>query len=1175
MSGFRSRGRGIPGIPGRRGGRGGPGGRLPGSSMYDTAITELNRYKFDPDSKNIIAKVSEIHGRAGDCPGKPDLNNFLTALPRGSPGDRSAAVGAAITFIKQLRTICGGSASRDGRQSSVDVSLIDVESLYKRLNRQLTEYIRRLAAIEPGIKAHPDAIAPPDASDPLATERAKKLSERYRRLNLDIETLKSDVNVIVSAVQQERTSDSSAIGTRDVTPFLGTYYRSLLAILASLTGGIGGVGGDIRGDLFPSTRELDERSARLAKDITARLVALEFDLREEMERKEVVVAKKGQILLVNFITTMDIQGDTKLKEYVTSTKPLYYFHMNPAPPNYIAGDKVIHNSKLATITGVTHPTYTITYDYRSTAPGLAVPITELRPIVPLYEIGDKVIYKTKLATITKNTNRAIAAPFQATAFYMITYDDKTVAPTAAIPEADLVPAEETAPAGVYKKYKDLDTYEKIEAVNGVAFIQIVKEYKGLKDSEFMTADEKFVFDNDVCKYLFRLPDGTNSFSYEDAVQKNPDFKKQVMFLAVIHQMQFIGTLMKYQATPLDASSDKTVPGTKAEGEQVAEDAKIAAERAKATAEDAKATAETVKNTAETKKTVAEDAIKRLPPPSNIKSRAESKIETNINTKENILKQLESDKNAKQKEIDTKKDQIARLTQDRDAAIQKGDMNNIRRLLIQINTETGLLTGLLGELPAIDAGITINNILIADLIDQANINNFIIGRIKQLDFAKRQLATAEANLARTTAELKTASNEFDRINKIYEEIEGSRTTAEKDKLYDVPSFRGTTTPGSAGTNATRKMEQLRTMFINKYKYTRDFQLSIDGKRVLGDTIPPITNIHATSIKQTEITVAWEGGDDDELYTVSCTGSATPIIVKGNNRTATFTGLTPATDRTITIEDSKKVSVSSSPIGTFAATITGVNVERVTQTEITLIWEGGIDADNYTYTVTSTSPPPPPPPPPQTLLGNVRTVTFTGLTANTTYTIAITHAGTLEGTITVKTIPASISSYTSSAMGKIDTWIKTLYKSEQDPNYSIQTFTAIQAQLETGSILPPLGVSSAAAKVAPGTMGAIPNEQARMSGMDKLMEMVEKEATDYTMQLAELIIKLGINFLQVYQPSLLTESKKKSFNVADIDGMLLMAMKSLQTSKKGYELEQVKEKYAKIHDKILEYERTKPL
>jgi hypothetical protein len=124
-----------------------------------------------------------------------------------------------------------------------------------------------------------------------------------------------------------------------------------------------------------------------------------------------------------------------------------------------------------------------------------------------------------------------------------------------VSEENLEPMDPFAPRGLDTLFSDPNTYEKIAAVNGYGFLQIVKNFKGIMHHSDMSPEEQFVFQNDLCQYLFTIPGGKKDFSYEIAI-KNPDFKMQMCFLGVIHQLHFIGTLMK-QALKQEASADAT------------------------------------------------------------------------------------------------------------------------------------------------------------------------------------------------------------------------------------------------------------------------------------------------------------------------------------------------------------------------------------------------------------------------------------------------------------------------------------------------------------------------------------------------------------------------------------------------------------------------------------------
>jgi len=162
----------------------------------------------------------------------------------------------------------------------------------------------------------------------------------------------------------------------------------------------------------------------------------------------------------------------------------------------------------------------------------------------------------------------------------------------------------------------------------------------------------------------------------------------------------------------------------------------------------------------------------------------------------------------------------------------------------------------------------------------------------------------------------------------------------------------------------------------------------------------TSIMGSSITQTGFSLTWSGGTGATSYTFSLNGSAaTPISSSVSNKTATFSGLTAGTTYAIIItavNSFGSTPSSSTSIPTLPSNITNLTSSAITSTSFTLTWSGGTGATSYTYTnngssISSSN---------DQGVAN-KTVSFSGLSAGTTYSIVI-NATNSSGTTSSSSI-----------------------------------------------------------------------------------------------------------------------------------------------------------------------------
>jgi hypothetical protein len=732
--------------------------------VFKSARAKINTAKGDINNiKNIL---KELWGKV-TCPAgktKPNLNLNL-------PSDGKQASANANNQINALKAACGSQYGIPGTPGTPgttdrfpDITVYDVDALYKKLERKLNEYNDMLKGFESQIDATKglegksadtttaivvDKAKPLSPEDQIKRERQRSYGERLLNLQRDVETLKEEISAIVSFVQK---------GTKDTTPFLSNYYKTLIAIQSAL---IGGIVTDTSSGSFVSGRESDDRLARLAKDITGRIISLKLDL-QYSAKKAIVEPTVAPPAKIDFITNTDIQDPAKLKEYLTSSKPYYYFDL-----------------------------------YGS-----------------LYDIGDKITHTGKKGTIE-------LVNFSAPPTYTIKYDDGTHS-SLNIPETAISPADAT-PTGIYKKYRDKDVYAKIEAINGAGFLELIKQYTRIKST--LTEEEAFAFENDLCKHVFRLPAGIKSISYKDMVSTETG-KTQLGFLAVIHQMHFIGTLMKRQIVPIQASINPK---------------NISAEEASATA--AIAAADTAKNKKEGEKNATDKqlqsaktdfdtktkAMTSIPMTketliqwmrgTNAEAKANRDLEAQFQTIENTLTPLQKEKEESQTKIDELREKYNKYVEQQKSylAATTLDYATLKDLQIKMNSLNDEKTLEEKHNTDITASISLIQQNLENIVRDPNTSDIFVARFKDVEMAQKKVKELEAKLIQDQKELDLATTIYDQATALLAKIQTEKGT--EDQIYMVPNFR------PVSTNNTNTIDTAsRNMFVAKYKYTQLFNLN---------------------------------------------------------------------------------------------------------------------------------------------------------------------------------------------------------------------------------------------------------------------------------------------------------------------------------------------------------------
>jgi hypothetical protein len=173
------------------------------------------------------------------------------------------------------------------------------------------------------------------------------------------------------------------------------------------------------------------------------------------------------------------------------------------------------------------------------------------------------------------------------------------------------------------------------------------------------------------------------------------------------------------------------------------------------------------------------------------------------------------------------------------------------------------------------------------------------------------------------------------------------------------------------------------------------------------------VTATNVTVNSFTLSWQANTGATSYTYTQGGN--PIVANSETSTsATFTGRTAGTlySNLVVIARNDGGPVSSLPISvtTPVGDPTNLVASSISSSRFTLTWTIGLGANNNTVTLTGG------PAASSSYSGAPTTVTFTGLSANTPYTVRVTsniqgiisNPVTLVVTTTTPVIPVSYSS-----------------------------------------------------------------------------------------------------------------------------------------------------------------------
>ncbi|MCE2471754.1 MAG: fibronectin type III domain-containing protein [Anaerolineae bacterium] len=222
----------------------------------------------------------------------------------------------------------------------------------------------------------------------------------------------------------------------------------------------------------------------------------------------------------------------------------------------------------------------------------------------------------------------------------------------------------------------------------------------------------------------------------------------------------------------------------------------------------------------------------------------------------------------------------------------------------------------------------------------------------------------------------------------------------------------------------------------------------------------TGLTTSGITQTGITLSWTKSTSATAYKVR-KDSGDSWTVLGDVATHSFTGLTANTQYTLEVVasnaggDSTAASVSATtnnvPPPPAPAAPTSLTTSGITQTGITLSWTKSTGATAYKVRKDSGDS--------WTVLGDVATYSFTGLTANTQYTLEAlaSNAGgdSAAASVTAVTVPAAPTGLSTSGItqtGITLTWTKsagaTAYKARKDSADSWTTLGDVATYTFTG-------------------------------------------------------------------------------------------------------------------------------
>ena len=158
---------------------------------------------------------------------------------------------------------------------------------------------------------------------------------------------------------------------------------------------------------------------------------------------------------------------------------------------------------------------------------------------------------------------------------------------------------------------------------------------------------------------------------------------------------------------------------------------------------------------------------------------------------------------------------------------------------------------------------------------------------------------------------------------------------------------------------------------------------DTAETLPEALAAPTGLTTSGISQTAITLTWTKTAGANGYKVRIDSGSWATL--GDVATHTFSGLTANTQYTLEVKasksgvDSTAASVDVSTLPNAPAAPTGLNTGTITQTSIVLNWTKATGATAYKVRKSSSDS--------WTTLGDVATHTFSGLAANTQYTLEV--------------------------------------------------------------------------------------------------------------------------------------------------------------------------------------------
>jgi sugar lactone lactonase YvrE len=160
-----------------------------------------------------------------------------------------------------------------------------------------------------------------------------------------------------------------------------------------------------------------------------------------------------------------------------------------------------------------------------------------------------------------------------------------------------------------------------------------------------------------------------------------------------------------------------------------------------------------------------------------------------------------------------------------------------------------------------------------------------------------------------------------------------------------------------------------------------------------TAPVVT---VTNLKDTTFTVSYTSTGTSYSYTLN----GSPVTPSVSGLTATFSGLTASTNYSLVVNaiNSTGPTPTTTAITTMPPppTVPVVSATSITDTSFVASWTGGVGASSYTYTLNGTAATP------STDDGLAsKSITFTGLTSSTSYTLVVTAINSTNPTNSIGT------------------------------------------------------------------------------------------------------------------------------------------------------------------------------